>query len=132
MSNEKLQYLIKLFDTGTVQPFAPAILSGLPAGDTGLNDLLLDYNNTINQSVTVSRMHGFGSPKTFDFRLTTQSGVAVSTSDRTSQGTLYLTPCSNIGGTTAGSARLALYDGTRWKLYTSGELSISLSAGAGI
>ena len=52
-------------------------------------------------------------------RLTTESGVAVSTSDRTAQSTLYFTPYNgNL---------VALYDGTRWKLYTFTERSLALS-----
>lgn len=53
-------------------------------------------------------------------RLTTESGVCNSTSDRTSQGTLYFTPCG------AGNA-ITLYDGTRWRLYTYTERSLSLT-----
>lgn len=64
---------------------------------------------------------------TFGFRLTTLSGTAVTSADRTSQGTLYLTPTSNIGGTTAGTGLLSLYDGSQWNLYSSGEISLTLS-----
>jgi hypothetical protein len=52
-------------------------------------------------------------------RLTTESGVGVSTSDRTSQGTVYLTPhVHNLIG---------LHDGTSWTLHTFSEASLSVS-----
>lgn len=52
-------------------------------------------------------------------RLTTESGVGVSTSDRTSQSTLYYTPYVHN--------RIGLYDGTSWTLHTFAERSLSLS-----
>lgn len=55
-----------------------------------------------------------------NFRLTTESGVPVSTSDRTSQSTLYLTPY--IGN------QIALYDGsTTWTVRSTTEISLALS-----
>lgn len=54
-----------------------------------------------------------------DFRLTTESGVPVSTSDRTSQSTLYLTPY--IGN------KIALYNGSSWDVLSSAEVSLALS-----
>ena len=56
-------------------------------------------------------------------RLTTETGVAISTSDRSSQGTIYYTPF-------AGS-NISLYDGTRWKLYRFTECSLALTATSG-
>ncbi len=52
-------------------------------------------------------------------RLTTESGVPVSTADRTAQATLYFTPYK--GNT------IRIYDGTRWQLYAFTELSLALS-----
>jgi len=52
-------------------------------------------------------------------RLTTESGVPVSTSDRTGQTTLYFTPYHGNG--------IALYDGTTWVNRTFSELSVSLT-----
>ncbi len=52
-------------------------------------------------------------------RLTTESGVGVSTSDRTSQSTLYYTPYT--------SDYVRLYDGTRVREYLFTERSLSLS-----
>jgi hypothetical protein len=52
-------------------------------------------------------------------RLTTESGVGVSTSDRTSQSTIYFTPY--LGN------RVALYSGSAWAEYTLTERSLALS-----
>lgn len=53
------------------------------------------------------------------FRLTTESGVPVSTSDRTAQSTIYLTPFSHNC--------IGLYDGSSWELRTTAEISLALS-----
>lgn len=58
------------------------------------------------------------------FRLTTESGVPVSSADRTAQATVYLAP--DPASPTPGA--IALYDGTRWRVYVSAEVSIALSA----
>jgi hypothetical protein len=55
-----------------------------------------------------------------DGRLTTESGVAVSTSDRSAQSTLYYTPFHG--------SRISLYTGTRWKIYEFSEVSLALSS----
>lgn len=52
-------------------------------------------------------------------RLTTESGVGVSTSDRTAQSTLYYTPFAH--------ACLPIFDGTSWTLRAFSELSLALS-----
>ncbi len=59
----------------------------------------------------VSREPGFS-----QFRLTTETAVPVSTSDRTAQGTMYLT--NNHGNL------LSLCDGKRWRLYESAEIPL--------
>lgn len=56
-------------------------------------------------------------------RLTTESGVPVSTSDRTAQGTIYFTP---YNGNT-----VALYTSGAWKLYTFTERSLALTVTSG-
>ena len=73
--------------------------------------------------LSLNRLGGLFLPGLCGGRLTTESGVPVSTSDRTSQGTLYLTPFAHN--------RVALYDGTRWKLYTFAEVSLSLTLTSG-
>ena len=55
--------------------------------------------------LSLNRLGGLFLPGLCGGRLTTESGVPVSTSDRTSPGTLYLTPFVHN--------RVALYDGTR-------------------
>jgi len=68
-------------------------------------------NNTIDLiSFAISTAQG---------RLTTETAVPVSTSDRTAQGTLYYTPF--IGD------KISLYDGTKWIWYTFAERSLSLT-----
>jgi hypothetical protein len=52
-------------------------------------------------------------------RLTLESGVAVSTSNQSAKTTLYFTPYRGD--------KIALYDGSVWKLYSFTERSISLS-----
>ncbi len=57
--------------------------------------------------------------RTQGFRLTTETGVPVSTSDRTAQATIYFTPY-------AGN-QIALYSGSVWALISSAEVSLALS-----
>lgn len=52
-------------------------------------------------------------------RLTTESGVAVSTADRSAQSTIYLTPY--------GCDRVTLYNGSAWASHTLTERSLALS-----
>lgn len=56
-------------------------------------------------------------------RLTTQTGVAVSTSDRTSQGTIYWTPYV--------SGNVWYYDGAAWQVETISEQSLALTVTSG-
>ncbi len=56
-------------------------------------------------------------------RLTTETAVPVSSSDRTAQGTIFYTPY--VG------QLVALYDGTRWKMYSTPEISLGLTATSG-
>lgn len=76
-----------------------------------------------SRKISFNRMGGLFIPSYCDGRLTTETGVAVSTSDRTSQGTLYFTPY--LGN------RITIYDGTRWKLYSFTERSLSLTLTSG-
>lgn len=60
-------------------------------------------------------------------RCTTETGVAVSNSDRTSQGTLYYTIARWVGHN-----KLRLYTSSQWKTYAmTSELSLSLSLTSG-
>jgi hypothetical protein len=53
------------------------------------------------------------------FRLTTETGVAASTSDRTAQSTLYFTPYNGN--------QISLYSGSAWAVQSSAEVSLALS-----
>lgn len=79
----------------------------------------------VSNKVTQRRLLGQLLRGICGFRLTTESGVGVSTSDRTSQGTIYATPYGPNAGL------ITLYDGTRWRLYDNAEVSLSLSATSG-
>lgn len=52
-------------------------------------------------------------------RITTETSVPVSSSDRTAQSTLYWTPYNG--------AQIGLYDGTNWIIYACPEVSLALS-----
>jgi hypothetical protein len=54
-----------------------------------------------------------------DFRLTLESGVAVSTTDQLAKTTIYLTPC--IG------KQIGLWDGANWKIRETAELSLGVT-----
>src|SRR5215471_9655931 len=69
--------------------------------------------------ISLGRLFGTMFPATCQGRLTTETGVPVSTSDRTAQSTLYFTPY--VGN------RICLYDGVRWKMYAFTERSLALS-----
>src|SRR6185369_6535007 len=56
-------------------------------------------------------------------RLTTESGVPVSTSDRTAQSTIYWKPCTPTGIAKSNGA-IALYDGTRMVVMSITQLSL--------
>lgn len=73
----------------------------------------------VSNKVSVARLLGNMLPSICEGRLTTESGVPVSASDRSAQGTIYFTPYNGN--------RISLYDGTRWKLYSFSELSLSLT-----
>jgi hypothetical protein len=69
--------------------------------------------------LTLERLLAVGLHSVSQGRLTTESGVAISTGDRTAQSTLYFTPYSGN--------KIALYDGTRWGFHTFTERSLSIS-----
>ena len=63
-------------------------------------------------------------------RLTTETGVPISTSDRTAQGTLFFTPSSQIGiAITTG--QIALYNGTSIVVLSFSQLSLALTVTSG-
>jgi len=73
-----------------------------------------------SRKISITRLGGYLDVNTCNGRLTTESGVGISTSDRTSQSTIYFTPYNGN--------RISLYDGTRWKLYSFTERSLALSS----
>lgn len=107
-----------------LRPALPNI-SGLVLDDWALADSVPFYDASgtdINRG-TVERLGGFIWPARCDGRLTTESGVAISTSDRSSQGTIYFTLYSGN--------RVSIYDGTRWKEYAFTERSLALTVTSG-
>lgn len=56
-------------------------------------------------------------------RLTVSTGVPIPVTDQTAQGTLYYTPY--LGQI------VTLYDGTRWRMYSTAEISIALTVTSG-
>ena len=87
-------------------------------------DKLLGYDTSdaVERLFALDRILGLCNG-TCNGRLTTESGVPVSTSDRTSQGTLYFTPYN-------GNC-ISIYDGSRWKLYSFTERSLALTMTSG-
>ena len=106
-------------------PTVTVDITGLTATDLATDDEvpLYDTSATANRKVTLERLGGFIDPAICRGRLTLTSGTAVTTSDVTSAGTIYFTPFEGN--------RVALYDGTRWKLYTFTERSLSLTLTSG-
>lgn len=77
----------------------------------------------VSNKISQNRVGGLLNRGVCQGRLTTESGVPVSTSDRTAQGTIYFTPYNgNL---------LTVYDGTRWKLYAFSEISLALTVTSG-
>ncbi len=74
--------------------------------------------------LSLNRFGGLLTRAAFGYRLTTESGVPISTSDRSAQSTIYLTP----DPASTFCQLVSLYDGTRWKLYTNAEVSLALSS----
>lgn len=99
--------------------------TGLTAADLAVDDEVpfYDVSATANRKVTVERIGGFIDPGICNGRLTLTSGLAITTSDVSSTGTIYFTPYKG--------SRVSLYDGTRWKLYTLTEKSLSLTLTSG-
>lgn len=76
----------------------------------------------VSNKVTATRLYGMDRIEPGG-RLTTETGVCTSTTDRTAQGTLYYTTCIHD--------QLQVYDGTRWNRYTFSEFNIALNTAEG-
>ncbi len=86
--------------------------------------LLTPQGTVINGMRTVSGgCVGCAPASQISGRLTTESGVPISTSDRTAQGTIYWTPY--LGST------VSLYDGSNWASYAFTERSLALTITSG-
>lgn len=92
-------------------------------------NLIVSLSGTYWQAVSSEKPGGGGGatvyPRAPGLRLTTETGVALSSSDRTAQGTLYYTPAT--------SSYLALYTGSGsvWAEFTQAQLSLSLTLTSG-
>jgi len=86
------------------------------ASDVALGDTVPIYHGG-QASVTTDRLWGYARPSINDFRLS-MNGEPIA--DVGSAGNIYLVPYTGN--------RICLYDGTRWKLYTSGLVSFSLGS----
>jgi len=102
---------------GTGQTTANAALNALLPAQTGLAGQALITDGANAHWTDAAAWN----PGLSNFRLGLVSGNPLYTADATG-GTLYLTPY--------GGNRIALYTGSRWKLYTLAELSVSV-AGVG-
>ncbi|GIW81501.1 MAG: hypothetical protein KatS3mg105_3308 [Gemmatales bacterium] len=96
-------------------------INGLTATDPALDDEvpIYDVSASANRKVTVDEIGGLYA-HVCEGRLTLTSGTPVTTSDVTGATTIYFTPYNGN--------RIALYDGTKWKIYSFSELSLSLSS----
>lgn len=83
-----------------------------------------------SDKITGNRLGGLLVPSICQGRLTTESGVPVSTSNRTAQGTIYWTPCADAGFATA-SGLAGFYDGTRYVILSLTEISLALTVTSG-
>lgn len=101
-----------------------AKISTFATTDDALTDFLLgDTVTPTTVKFAKDRLLGFGNPSICNGRLTTQTGVPVSTADRTAQGTIFFTPYNGN--------RVSLFDGTRWRLYSFAEVSLALTVTSG-
>ena len=83
-----------------------SITSGaISSGQIGLYHLANEFRNNIN------RLNGF--------RISVQSGVAITTTDQASQSTIYMNPYTGDN--------IELWDGNSWQLYSTSGTAISLS-----
>jgi hypothetical protein len=93
----------------------------LVAGDFASNSVttakILDAN------VTAAKLASSAIAQVFQARLTLTSATPVTTSDVTAAGTIYLTPFRGN--------KIALYNGTIWKLHELTEISLALTATSG-
>jgi hypothetical protein len=118
------RWLLLLLLIPVIAYAADTKISGLSEVSVPLltHELVINAAGTSNK-LTAQRFLGQMFPGAAGGRLTTESGVAISTADRTAQGTLYYTPYA----ASPWVSRVSLYDGTRWRLYSFSEVSLTLT-----
>lgn len=97
---------------GNVVGPAAATAGNLAVFDGTTGKLIKDGGSPVSSSPVVASLS--------QGRLTTESSVPISTSDRTLQSTIYFTPY--IGN------HISIYSGTQWVDFTLSEISLNLSA----
>lgn len=99
-------------------------ITGLTAADPALGDEspIYDISAAANRKITLDKL-GFLLTGMVGGRLTLTTGLSVTTADVTAAGTLYYAIHTHD--------KIALYDGTRWKMYTFTERSLSLTLTSG-
>lgn len=101
---------------------------GITGQQNGTNKLttvktfnFIDFNVEDQSGNVLGVWHNLSEP--VGGRLTLTSGTPVTTSNVTAAGTLYYTPYLHD--------KIALYDGTRWRVYTFTEISLALTLTSG-
>lgn len=77
--------------------------------------------------ISTTRIGGVLSPLYTTGRLTLATKNAIPESDLTAQATLYYTSVTNDDGVLANTFQIVVFDGTRLRLYSSAEISLSLT-----
>lgn len=109
--------------SGTIAGGTPLVFEGATPDDFETSLVITDP--TVDRTLTMPDADvDLGLlPRAQDFRLTLTTALPVTTSDVTSAGTIYLTPkTGNL---------ISLYSGSRWKLFSSAEMSLALTATSG-
>lgn len=101
----------------------PTAIKSFTTKVDGVTDILAEHINSPQEEIVAIQTELGTDPKwpnsICEGRLTLTSGTPVTTADVTAATTLYFTPYKGN--------RVALYDGTRWKLHAFTERSLSLS-----
>ena len=92
-----------------------------------LDDELYIISGGSSYAISARKVFGNFLPGVCGGRLTTETAVPISTSDRATQSTIYFTPYDN----SPFAGHITLFDATRWSLSSFSELSLSLSGLSG-
>ncbi len=84
-----------------------------------------------SDKITLSRLGGVLSPLYTTGRLTAVTGNAIPVNSTLNQGTMYYTAVTNDGTITSNNFQIVIYDGTRLRLYSSAQISLSLTMTSG-